>query len=50
MKIFAIFKIYAVNAESIKCWSGVGQSISEFDEIASKGTCGENEICQMTVR
>merc|ERR1712193_32943 len=50
MKIFAVFTIFAVNSERIKCWVGEGRSIDEFNENASKVTCGENDLCQMTVR
>ncbi len=48
MKIFAALTIVSVNA--VKCWSGEGESVSEFAANASKVTCGENELCQMTVR
>ena len=48
MKVFAALTIISVNA--VKCWSGEGESVSEFVANASKVTCDENELCKMTVR
>ena len=50
MKIFAAFAFAAVNAETVTCWTGEGESIAEFTANAVSVECGKNELCQMTVR
>ena len=52
MKIFAALAFAAVNAQSetVRCWTGEGESIAEFTANAVSVECGKNELCQMTVR
>lgn len=50
MKIFAALTIAAVNCDTVKCWTGEGETVGEFTANAVKVKCSKNELCQMTVR